>query len=154
MGPCREVLSTQTMFDIVWGHKAFEVEGGDWDRYHVVTGYEPVCLTNREGEELPLSFLEDRSVVLASGIGDPSSFYRTVNTLGCHVDSVFEFGDHESFDFGAFATTSEFILTTEKDLARNNACPNVWALKMELRFLKGEQWLAERLGSVLKGESR
>lgn len=154
MGPCRESISESHRFDIVWGHKCPLAGHPLTQHCDVVSTYVATELINGVGERTPLSSMMGKHVALASGIGDPESFYRIVHTLGCHVDRVYEFGDHERFDFGELTATHAIVLTTEKDLSRNGGDRNVLAVKVAFHFQRGRQSMETLLSGILEGSER
>ena len=54
---------------------------------------------------------------------------------------MFEYGDHEPFDYPVPSCDMEFILTTEKDLARGGEGINVWAVRVDLEVGSGGELL-------------
>ena len=150
LGPCRESLDHAHNFDVVWGHKSRSGQDPESSDCNVVSVYEPSAIVSAENEVLPLSFLEGRRIQLVSGIGDPLSFYESVRELNCDVSAIYEFGDHEPYSFAELGDRSMLTLTTEKDIARNAAAENVWALRVGFRFVCGRSLLESRLRRVME----
>ena len=150
-GPCRESIAEAHSFDIVWGHKCPPTGHPLTRACDVVSTYVPTELIDGTGAHRPLTSICGKTVVLASGIGDPESFYRIVATLGCHVERVYEFGDHEPFDFGKLTAKHGLVLTTEKDLSRNSADRNVLAVRVDFQFERGRESLEALLRGIPKG---
>jgi tetraacyldisaccharide 4'-kinase len=92
---------------------------------HVEATHAPRQLRTWSGEAEPLHALAGRRVMIASGIGNPSAFRRTVESLGCTVVDEMIFPDHHSYPvadldrIGSTASaTAELIVTTLKDLVK------------------------------------
>lgn len=148
-GPCREDESILAYADLVWLNKVDEPPKGRSVRADVESRYQPVGLVNGQGDQLELGPLLRRSVTLVSGIGRPESFYHSVMPYVGNLARVLEYGDHEVFDFPAPLSEAELVVTTEKDLARGEGGPNVWALRVELVLESGYSDLAQRLREMM-----
>jgi tetraacyldisaccharide 4'-kinase len=81
---------------------------------------------------MPLSQLAGREVTAACAIGNPESFYATLERLGAKVVERRAYRDHAHFEVGA----GRPVVVTEKDAVRLSTAPeNVWALAVELQDL-------------------
>ncbi|GJL62138.1 MAG: tetraacyldisaccharide 4'-kinase [Nitrospirales bacterium] len=106
-------------------------------------------------------WLIGKRAVIFSGIGNASSFSRTVEQMGVNIIKEFEFPDHypysvtslESIRAHAQRHNSDVILTTEKDGVKIGPLlqdgENVWAIRLEIRIEKGEKELLESLQRVV-----
>lgn len=77
------------------------------------------------GETTPLAGLNGRKVVCFAGIANPNLFFSDLRAAGAEVVAEFPFADHHPYSRSdrerlvtAAADQAEFIVTTEKDLAR------------------------------------
>ncbi len=108
-------------------------------------------------ERRELDVLKGAKVMMVSGVGNPDSFRKMVATLGAKVMGERIFVDHYRYtekdlislreqgqSYGAQA-----ILTTEKDLVKMEpflqSDDDVWALRLELEFIQGQERLADLL---------
>jgi tetraacyldisaccharide 4'-kinase len=78
------------------------------------------------------------SVCAMAGIGDPSRFYKTVESLGYKVDSSILIGDHglASIDDIKHNSKKQPLFITEKDMVKYDFsdCRNVYAVGIEANF--------------------
>jgi tetraacyldisaccharide 4'-kinase len=78
------------------------------------------------------------SVCAMAGIGDPSRFYKTVESLGYKVDSSILMGDHglASIDDIKHNSKKQPLFITEKDMVKYDFsdCRNVYAVGIEANF--------------------
>jgi tetraacyldisaccharide 4'-kinase len=78
------------------------------------------------------------SVCAMAGIGDPSRFYKTVESLGYKVDSSISIGDHglASIDDIKHNSKKQPLFITEKDMVKYDFsdCRNVYAVGIEANF--------------------
>jgi tetraacyldisaccharide 4'-kinase len=124
--------------------------------------HQPTALANQAGQRLPLEHLAGRPVVAFCGIGNPAGFRHTLTALGCRPTSWREFADHhaytreeiETLKSWAAATGAELAICTRKDLVklqtvRLGATP-LWAVEIELQFLRGQSELESLLAAKLK----
>lgn len=78
------------------------------------------------------------SVCAMAGIGDPSRFYKTVESLGYNVDSSISIGDHGlvSIDDIKHNSKKQPLFITEKDMVKYDFsdCRNVYAVSIEANF--------------------
>jgi tetraacyldisaccharide 4'-kinase len=99
------------------------------------------CL--QTGEVRPASAFAGQAVRLASGIGNPDSFGKLVESLGMSIDRYDRFGDHHAWQASDCAEwdTHEVVLVTEKDgvKLRPFAPPQVWELRADWVFHRGQE---------------
>lgn len=103
------------------------------------------------GEQLPLSYLEDRYVAAMSGIAVPQGFERGLQSLGAKVEIIKRFTDHHRFDEGeirglvsrCLRRDLDAIITTEKDAVRFPKMETlevpVYFLRVEIEILNGQE---------------
>jgi len=80
--------------------------------------HRPSRLFDEAGRERPLASLEGREVDLASGIGNPDAFERTVLALGARVREHRAFRDHHAYaagDLDGLGERDRPLVTTAKD---------------------------------------
>ncbi|MBW3542463.1 MAG: tetraacyldisaccharide 4'-kinase [Planctomycetes bacterium] len=129
--------------------------------------FAPQGLVNADGRRAPLSQLAGRRVAAFCGIGNPHGFRRTLADCGLAVeDAAFRnFPDHHHYtsaDFQSISTMAQrvgaaAIVTTEKDLVKLDttqfAHHPLWAVRIGVRFDRGEQQLLDRLAHLLPAAS-
>lgn len=112
----------------------------------------PVRLRDHHtGAELPLGFLEGKSWLGLSGLGQPESFENSLRELGVDAAVPARFPDHHTYtepDLRSAVTRVREaglsgIVTTEKDAVKIPAgwladCPCL-VLEVDLQFLRGQQ---------------
>jgi tetraacyldisaccharide 4'-kinase len=121
-------------------------------------------LVNSRGESRPLQSLAGHRVAAFCGIGNPAGFRHTATTIGCDLVAWREFPDHYAYtqpDITALSNTaletkSEAIVCTQKDLVklRQHQIGNVplWAVNIEIQFLRGQESLERMLEQVMRRE--
>ena len=126
----------------------------------LVSRHAPRDLLSPEGASLPLAGLRNRRVHLFAGIAAPAAFARSVEELGARVAGLRVLPDHGAYtprrlegiarDFRA--SGAEWLLTTEKDLARAGSFPfPVHTLRIDLRIEAGEEQLEAALDALEAG---
>jgi tetraacyldisaccharide 4'-kinase len=89
--------------------------------------YAPTLLKNINGKgRETVASLKGKKVTIVSGIADPKSFIRTLESLGAIIDNCITYPDHhwytekdlEEVRIAALSTNSDMIITTEKDAVR------------------------------------
>ena len=96
-------------------------------------------------KKIPLDSIKGNAVVL-SGIGDPSSFEESLNSLGLKINQAWRFPDHHHFTNAEFKTienhrNNAILITTYKDFSRfpknwkKLIGKNVYILFVEVVFL-------------------
>jgi tetraacyldisaccharide 4'-kinase len=125
------------------------------------TRVRPTSLTTREGEELPLSFLQGKRIFAFAGIAQPDSFRQTIESLGGIIAGFRAFPDHHGYssqDLGrieneAGLVRSDILLATEKDLVKLSGTPTLpprtHGLAIETEILDGRDRLEATLREVL-----
>jgi tetraacyldisaccharide 4'-kinase len=121
------------------------------------------------GEAEPPSSLRGRRVFACAGIADPGSFEDSLRALGAEVLGARRFPDHGLVSLASLDAAfdearrlgAERVLVTQKDavkLAATGGGPPpvpVAALRIRIRFLEGEDSLADALGAALaRGRAR
>jgi tetraacyldisaccharide 4'-kinase len=103
--------------------------------FHAMT--HPVALLDvTAGAGIPLARLEGARVVCFAGIAHPDRFFQDVARAGADLSDAFAFPDHHRFgvaDVDAIAAaasraSADFILTTQKDVARLWGLPEMGRL--------------------------
>ncbi len=114
---------------------------------------------NQHQLDFEMEFLRDKKVALISGIGDPHSFEKTVNSLGIDYELSFRFMDHHNYtsdELRHIVNKSEekgitYIITTEKDAVRISdlnepvLTENFLVLKVKLKITDNEEKFHSRL---------
>jgi tetraacyldisaccharide 4'-kinase len=104
-----------------------------------------------------LGGLKGKSVMAFSGIGNPESFEKTLRSIGLDVRKHVAFADHHAYnegelnelETGARKLGVDFMVTTEKDVARldsKNAAQKTFLGRAPLYYVEIEQ-------TILQGES-
>ena len=117
----------------------------------------------QDQQGVALSSLQGCDVCALSSIGDPEYFLSTVRSEQAHIKRVFQYPDHHWYTpadlqevmKGTEATGTRILVTTEKDAVKLDrqkgllqGC-EVWVMRVEMKIVKGEQDLYERLDRVL-----
>ena len=102
-----------------------------------------------DGQVAPVSSLRGVRAHLSAGVGNPESFRSLCESLGVRVESVDWKPDHYAWtqdDLEGWEAY-ERVLVTEKDGVKLHdiAPASVWELRVDWRFLRGEQAWRERL---------
>ena len=88
-----------------------------------------------DGEGLDLKSLRGKEVAAVCAIGNPESFFRTIESLGATITARRAFRDHADIPPDAIPE-AEIVVTTEKDAVRMRHAPEgLLALAIELRNL-------------------
>ncbi|MEO2047085.1 MAG: tetraacyldisaccharide 4'-kinase [Pirellulales bacterium] len=127
--------------------------------------HQPSCLVNQSGQQMPLEHLAGRPLVAFCGIGNPIGFRHTLTALGCQPIAWREFADHHAYprheinalESWASTENSELAVCTRKDLVklktdRLGTVP-LWALAIELQFLRGQSEFESLLMTKLRVEN-
>lgn len=106
--------------------------------------------------------LRGKPVGAFCGIGNPAAFRRTLTDLGADVVAFRAFADHHPYDradvyaleqWAEALPTDAVVATTQKDFVKLRvpelAGRPVWAVRVGLRFLDGEDVVRERLDGVV-----
>lgn len=97
------------------------------------TRHSPVAFRRLiDGERVDPDYFRDRPVDLASAIGNPEAFGKTVASTGAHVVDRFDFPDHRTITLEPW-TRERPLIVTEKDAVRMvQPSEDIWALEIEL----------------------
>jgi tetraacyldisaccharide 4'-kinase len=124
--------------------------------------HRPATLLNAGGAARPLDSLRGRRVAAFCGLGNPAGFRHTLETCGFDVADFREFPDHHRYDRGDVESLAawadgldvEAVVCTCKDMVKlgveriGKDCP-LWALSVELGFLRGQAELEGGLQAVM-----
>jgi tetraacyldisaccharide 4'-kinase len=126
------------------------------------TTHGPLEWVNSERAVLPLEALRGRLVAGFCGIGNPEGFRRTLEGLGATVAAFRAFPDHHAYsrtdveDLRSWArqqATECVVVTTQKDLVKLPLARigerELWALRIQLHFLAGQDLLDRQLKGAL-----
>lgn len=118
------------------------------------------------GEQVPLTFLNDKYLAAISGIAVPESFEKILRNLGAHVEFHRVFSDHHSFnqkEIDRFMQRCverdiEMIVTTEKDAVRfmqpSELDVPVYFLRIEVDILSGHEVWGRLVDRICGDKSR
>jgi tetraacyldisaccharide 4'-kinase len=124
--------------------------------------YEPVELYNvfDKKDKVALSFVRGKKITALSGVGNPKYFIKVLSGLNPAEIHDLPYPDHyaydeaDVFDINRRAAESELIITTEKDgvklgrFSKEKFNCRLYALKVSLKILKGEEDFKEKVGAV------
>lgn len=118
----------------------------------------PRCLTHiATGMTKSIDSFKNKSLVLVSGIGNPSSFRSSVISCGLNVGDEIRYPDHfpysqkdvEEIRLQMKRSGTDLVITTEKDalklrefLTRDDP---MWALEVQVTMTQGEEQIGECL---------
>jgi tetraacyldisaccharide 4'-kinase len=139
-GPLREPMSRLSFVDLLLSKNPARGEPG--------YALEPTVLRRLDGSDskVPNALSHEASIAIA-GIGQPESFFSTLDRLGYSVE-CYAFPDHYSFGAEDFAGLAErTVITTAKDAVRIEPqwCPNLWYLETEARLNQAARGQVEAL---------
>jgi tetraacyldisaccharide 4'-kinase len=109
-----------------------------------------------------LDSLKDPPVAAFCGLGNPAGFRHTVESYGYRLAGFREFPDHHDYrraDFQELADWAEkwqaaAVLCTHKDLVKIGLDQlgrlPLWAVRVGIDFLAGQETLEKRLESILE----
>jgi tetraacyldisaccharide 4'-kinase len=88
--------------------------------------HQPQCWVQHEQADQPLAALRGQSVAAFCGVGNPASFRRTLEDLGCRVTAFRAFPDHHHYSRSDVvklidwvrADSADCAATTQKDLVK------------------------------------
>ncbi len=177
-GPMREPLASLRRADVIIVTKvdqSLELAAAMQERLRSVSPtaiiatavHEPLALKDGvTSETLSLDLLSRGRVSLLSSIGDPDGFEQTVRRMGATVVSHAAYPDHYAYQrqdwhamlHAASRDRAEALVTTEKDWIRlqpylegmkgTSVSVPVWVLRIQMRFLSGEEHIDARLAAV------
>jgi len=128
----------------------------------VRVAFVPKELINAQGETRPLQLLSGQSMGGFCGIGNPAGFWKTLEQLGCSLnsDQRWEFPDHHAYQpldldelgEGARRKNCQCLVTTLKDLVKIphtelHGIP-LWGLNISAHILAEETALKDRLRAL------
>ena len=127
--------------------------------------HKPIGLYNlRTRETEPMEKLKNENVIGLSAIGNSDAFYQLCESQFIIVDKNISHVDHHVYDVDdinevndlCLKTVIKTIITTEKDAVKLepllkyfSADVDVYALKIEITLLDGEERLVERINNIL-----
>ena len=127
----------------------------------IATQFEAQTLVCENGKsEKDLACLLGISVLIFSGIANPSSFRSLVENLGARVIDEIVFSDHVEYTMETIQlilnrmekAKVQICVTTEKDLVKVKGLwgnpESVWALSLGIKFLEGQDKLEKQLARV------
>jgi len=83
----------------------------------------PSCFRNSDNNTFPLTYLNDKKIVLSSAIANPVSFEQSVHSLGLSFMKHYTFQDHYAFQDASLPKkllelNPDYILCTQKDIMK------------------------------------
>jgi tetraacyldisaccharide 4'-kinase len=128
----------------------------------IETIHEPAAWRNAGGTERAVDTLRGRPIAAFCGIGNPAGFRHTLEQLGLDVAAWRTFADHHGYtrdDIDALRRWARgqpadaVVVTTQKDLVKINLDRigehELWALRIQMRVVSGEDTLQEKLRMVI-----
>lgn len=125
--------------------------------------HEPVGWVNAFGEWRPVDSWTDRPAAAFCGVGNPSSFRKSLEALSVSILQWKTFPDHHDYSrsdlekldaWAANLPDDGIVLTTQKDLVKLHISEigdrPLWALRIAFRVVHGQETLVELLRSVMK----
>jgi tetraacyldisaccharide 4'-kinase len=129
------------------------------------TIHRPTEWINNERVRLDLSEWSTRPVAALCGIGNPAAFRRTLSDCGIQTAAFRVYPDHHAYtradvdELRAWAGQQAkdcVVVTTQKDLVKLSLAQlggkPLWALRIGLHFLSGQETLDHKLNEVLRDE--
>ena len=126
------------------------------------TAHRPAELVNGDRQTAGVDLLRGRPAAAFCGLGNPEAFRRTLDDLGAKVVAFRTFPDHHPYaradveELRAWAAqlASEcVVVTTQKDLVKLRLSQlggrPLWALRISLHFLAGQDALDRKLEEVV-----
>lgn len=155
-GPLREPPSALKRANLVWLRTGDRVVPLPPISAPIVRArHRPAVLLDPDGQRRPLELLRGRRVHALSGIARPSSFTRTLESLGAVVTGTTAARDHhpwrtEELDraAGEASRADAWIVTTEKDRVRLPHALRVHVVQLEVEITAGEDVLERLLGQL------
>ena len=83
----------------------------------------PSCFRNSDNNTFPLTYLNDKKIVLSSAIANPASFEQSVHSLGLSFMKHYAVQDHYAFQDASLPKkllelNPDYILCTQKDIMK------------------------------------
>jgi tetraacyldisaccharide 4'-kinase len=129
------------------------------------TIHRPAEWINSTHSRASLGDFAGRSAVAFCGIGNPEAFRKTLAGLGIQINAFETFPDHHRYseqdlrDLEVLARdqpTDSLLITTQKDLVKIERSElggrQLWALRIHLEFLSGQETLDRKLDQLLYRE--
>lgn len=121
------------------------------DKPWVESVHRPLDLIMAQGEIRQISSISGLKAAIFCGLGNPSAFRRTVESLGVQVVDERTFPDHHHYSEADIASLSQWVGSTEADLVLTSQKDLV---KLPVEHLGRRPLGAIRIGlDVIKGES-
>jgi len=122
----------------------------------------PTRIVDQDGAELPAQSLAGRKAFAFCGIGNPDSFFATLDRLGAVLVGRRAFGDHVRYgrpEVSAIArqaerSGAEVLVTTQKDrvkLAPADLSRPLWTVAVQIQLTGGRNELVQRISNALQG---
>jgi tetraacyldisaccharide 4'-kinase len=123
--------------------------------------HEPRDLIREDGEPESVEGLRGKNIAAVCGIGNPASFWKTLESLGANVVSAWNFPDHHGYTRADVDALREWVdkkgpdvvVTTQKDFVKlrfaDLAGRPVRVVRIGLRFLSGETEFRAAIHGVL-----
>lgn len=126
--------------------------------------HQPVDFVDlRCGESRPLSFVAGKEICSFCSIGDPRSFFQTLENLGARLSKDFAFTDHHQYqarDIQEIVSSCRSgriaaVVTTQKDAVKLNPFRQLWdgdpaflSLRITMKITQGEHDFVERISRL------
>lgn len=126
------------------------------------TQHAPSCLRDARNQTQPLERLAGARVLAFCGIGNPTSFFESLSSLGATIAGEKTWPDHHHFQPADLAGLKEqfaamdcqMLICTMKDLVKIRELAieelPIYALQVEIEFLAGKAELEEFLDSSMQ----
>lgn len=128
--------------------------------------HSPICAKFMGGKEIDIEGLKDKNVFAFCGIGNPDAFLNTIREIGCNLVGSEIYNDHHNYtedditdiyERGKYLE-ADLVLSTQKDwtkstlLASTKPDMHFAYLKIELKFVDGEEKITELIENALAGK--
>lgn len=125
--------------------------------------HRPQALRSADGRQEPIGSLAGQRLVAFCGLGNPAGFRRTLAQCGYQVCDFREFDDHYPYapaDVARLSAWAERLGATaavcsHKDLVKlretHLGVVPLWAVKVEMQFLDGQEAIEQRLAALASG---
>jgi tetraacyldisaccharide 4'-kinase len=124
-------------------------------RPQIATVHRASALCDPSGARLDPRELAGREVTLASGIGHPDAFEKSVRALGAAIAAHERFPDHHAWSASDLALVrgDRMLVTTAKDAVKLRALGVAcWVLEIELQVVEGLAVLDALLAALPEGD--
>jgi len=109
-----------------------------------------------DGEKLPIDRFNPREIVALSSIANPSSFHKSLKSLGFKINKIITESDHYFYSKRDISSLDRSfpVLTTQKDAVKLNGfdrslLDNVYYLKIVFKIIKGQEIWQKRIEQLL-----